>query len=399
VALTPEMRPPQRPSPRPTARAKQRRQGRLRLALAVALLSIAGFAIAALASSGTPTRRTSTAAPVASPPLSTAPALTTATATHSAATSATPVAGTTATQTGTSSVTATATPPAPVVVVDHPARVRLIVVPALPDDGHWRRPERWSGWPAPVLTTTLRLGLADPSQVAYVAWFRAARSQVALYPGSKNPEQTPLPRGPEQVPVRARSRLLAVFNAGFYEHDAPAGFFVNGLLYHPMIRGLGTVVQYRSGRIDVVAWHGGDRPGSNVIMARQNLVLFVNHARANPALDVSERWGSTWQGAPAVWRSGLGIDAHGNLIYLAAPNQTAPSLADLLLRVGAVRAIQLDINPAWPVLVTYGSRDAQAASLFVQNPNQNAGRFLSPGIKDFFAVYLRGPAPVGNEPY
>ena len=47
-----------------------------------------------------------------------------------------------------------------------------------------------------------------------------------------------LPRGPEQVPAGNRSRLLATFNSGFYEKDAAAGFYTNGLLYHPMIRGL-----------------------------------------------------------------------------------------------------------------------------------------------------------------
>ena len=48
-----------------------------------------------------------------------------------------------------------------------------------------------------------------------------------------------------------------------------------------------------------------------------------------------------------MWRSGVGIDARGNLIYAAANDQTVGSLAEILIRAGAVRAMQLDINSYW----------------------------------------------------
>jgi hypothetical protein len=166
-----------------------------------------------------------------------------------------------------------------------------------------------------------------------------------------------------------------------------------------MKRGLATVVAYRDGRVDVLRWQGGHRPAPEIVMARQNLPLFVDSGKLNPRLDVSQRWGSTLDGAPAVWRTGLGIDPQGNLIYVAAPNQTAPSLARLLLHAGAVRAMQLDINPAWPILVTYGRRGGGAPSLFVPNPNQSPISFLYPSLKDFFALYLREGTNRGREPF
>jgi hypothetical protein len=124
-------------------------------------------------------------------------------------------------------------------------------------------------------------------------------------------------------------------------------------------------------------------------MARQNLPLLVSGSSVAPGVNVSEAWGATLGGVPAVWRSAIGIDRNGNLLYVAAPHQTAPSLARILVHAGAVRAMELDINPAWPILATFGRPNAGEPSLFVPNPNQVATRFLSPNTKDFFAVYLR----------
>ena len=42
------------------------------------------------------------------------------------------------------------------------------------------------------------------------------------------------------------------------------------------------------------------------------------------------------------WRTGVGIDRRGNLIYAAADYQTVGTLAKILLRAGAVRAMQLE---------------------------------------------------------
>jgi hypothetical protein len=64
-----------------------------------------------------------------------------------------------------------------------------------------------------------------------------------------------------------------------------------------------------------------------------------------------------------------------------------------------VRAMQLDINPAWPAFITYGRRGAGAPSPFVPNPNQDAARFLYPGLKDFFALYLSRGADLAREPF
>jgi len=280
---------------------------------------------------------------------------------------------------------AIAGPPVPVNTPGPAAVVPLLPGPRVPP--RWRNPERWTGQPPAVLVTTVPTDSAGDA--ASIAWFRTSRTQVALYPGIKNPGSTPFPRGPEAVPTTGRPNLVATFNAGFYLKDAPGGFFAHGTLYAPMIRGLATVVGYRDGRIDIIRWSAGRRPGPGIVMARQNLSLLVAGGRVAPGVNVSTTWGITLGGVPAVWRSALGIDRNGNLFYVAAPNQTAPSLARILVHAGAVRAMELDINPAWPILTTFGLPNAREPSLFVPNPNQVATRFLSPNTKDFFAVYLR----------
>jgi len=251
----------------------------------------------------------------------------------------------------------------------------------------WRPMDTWAGTPAPVMVSTFPLSSATGAPLADVAWINTSHVDLALYPGYEGPGETSLPRGPEAVPPSARSRLLATFNSGFYEKDEAAGFFTNHTLYFPMIDGLATLVRYRDGHIDIVDWTGGARPGPDVLMARQNLSMLVDNGTATLRSAVNADWGLTLHGVAAVWRSGVGVDASGNLVYLAAPDQTSASFAALFVRLHVVRAMQLDINPEWPIFVTYGAAGARGAQLDVANPNQIATRFLYSSTKDFFALY------------
>ena len=98
--------------------------------------------------------------------------------------------------------------------------------------------------------------------------------------------------------------------------------------------------------------------------------------------------------AVRVWRTGVGLDRRGNLIYAAADRQTVTTLAQILKRAGAVRAMQFDINPEWPSLITYSHRSGLAPTKVVPNDQQPATRYLVPDDRDFFAVYRRLPGPL-----
>jgi hypothetical protein len=275
-----------------------------------------------------------------------------------------------------------------------PQRVRAVFTHPLAGEGVWRGTGPLVRGRPPVLLTTFRTEVDYPRIVAYVAWFDHTRSSVAFYPGRYEPPNAPV-RGPMQVPYGERWRLLATFNGGFIYRDGSNGSSINGLEYEPLRDGLATLIAYRDGRVDVKAWHGGPVAGRRIAFARQSLPLVVEDGRLNPALNDSSQWGFTLGNAVRVWRTGAGIDRHGNLIYAAADDQTVTTLAQILQRAGAVRAMQLDINPEWPTLITYSHHGGLIPDKIVPNYQQPATRYLVPDDRDFFAVYRKVPGPVG----
>jgi len=280
-----------------------------------------------------------------------------------------------------------------------PNAIAPILRPRLPGEGIWRSTGRIVDGAPPILVTTFRSETAYPRIVAYVAWFDHTRTQLALYPGRYEPPSAS-PRGPMQVPHGQRWKLLSTFNSGFLLRDSHGGFFLNGHSVAPLRQGQGTVVAYKSGRVDVVSWAGGATPPSNVVLAEQNLPLIVAHRRPNRLLSDGSLWGSTLGNAVRVWRSGIGVDGRGNLIYAAATDQTAATLADILIHAGAVRAIELDINAEWPSLITYGRGGVGNATKVVPNTQQSTARYLVPDDRDFFAIYRRtGRAALRSVPF
>jgi hypothetical protein len=274
-----------------------------------------------------------------------------------------------------------------------PPRVEPVFAHALPGEGIWARTGPAVRGRPPVLVTTFRTEVEYPRIVAYVAWFDHTRTALAFYPGRYEPPNAPI-RGPMSVPSGQRWRLLATFNAGFTHIDGNNGSAINGLSYEPLTYGLATLVGYRDGRVQIERWSGGPNAGAGIAFARQSLPPIIWNGKLNPALNDSSQWGATLGNAIRVWRTGVGIDRRGNLIYVAADDQTVTTLARILQRVGAVRAMQFDINPEWPSLITYRHAGGLVPTKVVPNVMQPATRYLAPDDRDFFAVYRRLPGPV-----
>lgn len=274
------------------------------------------------------------------------------------------------------------------VAQDAPAPIAAAVEPPLPGEGQWRATGPVVGGAAPVLVTTFRPDPNYPQMVAGVAWIDHSRTRLVLYPGRYEPPNDGAPLA--EVPPQLRSTLLATFNSGFkLEDTGGAGVYANGRVYAPLKDGQATVIGYSDGTVDVRAWTGGSSPGPGVIFARQNLPLIVENGRLNPALSDDALWGATLGNAIRVWRSGIGVDPHGNLIYAAADSQTAQSLARILQHAGAVRAMQLDINYEWTTFNFYGAFGAADPAKLLPGMDRPATRYLTPDDRDFFAVYAR----------
>jgi phosphodiester glycosidase len=274
-----------------------------------------------------------------------------------------------------------------------PPNIKPVFPHALPAEGAWASTGPLIDGGPPVLVTTFRTELDYPSIVAYVAWFDHTRTALAFYPGRYEPPSAPI-RGPMSVPHGQRWRLLATFNAGFTYIDGHNGSAINGRTYEPLEDGLATLIGYRNGRIRITTWTGGPNVGPNIAFARQSLPPIIVNGKLNPALNDSSQWGATLGNAVRVWRTGVGVDRRGNLIYAAANDQTVITLARILQRAGAVQAMQFDINPEWPSLITYTHDHGLVPTKIVPNVMQPATRYLVPDDRDFFTVYRRLPGAI-----
>jgi hypothetical protein len=271
---------------------------------------------------------------------------------------------------------------------DAPAPITPAITPALPGEGQWRSTGPVVGGAAPVLVSTFRPDPNYPQLVAGVAWIDSSRTSLGLYPGRYEPPNASNPVG--EVPGSLRSKLLATFNSGFRLEDSTgSGYYADGHTYAPLKDGQATLVAYRNGTVDVRAWSGGSNPGPDVVFARQNLPLILEGGRLNPNLSDSSLWGATLGNAIRVWRSAVGVDAHGNLMYAAANDQTADSLARLLQRAGAVRAMELDINYEWVSFNFFGTFGAGQPAKLLPGMDRAPTRYLTPDDRDFFAVFAR----------
>ena len=269
----------------------------------------------------------------------------------------------------------------------HPGNIAPLIHPALAGEGVWVPSETWTRTSSPVQIAQFRSDPLYPQMVAGVAWIDPHRSDVVLYPGRLEPSVS-VPRGLMEVPPSLRSRLLATFNSGFKLQDSHGGFALGGVTYAPLQNGMGTIVRYRDGRMDIVSWAGGHSVGPTVDYARQNLPLIVSGGRPNPNLSDGPEWGATLGNAVRVWRSGIGIDARGDLVYAAANDQTVGSLAEILIHAGAIRAMQLDINDYWTSFNSYAAPGGGQPSKLLTSMVRPADRYLSADDRDFFAVYL-----------
>lgn len=276
---------------------------------------------------------------------------------------------------------------------ERPPRIKLVFAHRLPGEGIWRPTGPPVEGGAPVLMTTFRTELDYPRIVAYVAWFDHTRTALAFYPGRYEPPNAAV-RGPMMVPYSQRWRLRATFNGGFTYTYGWNGSTDNGRMNEPLKDGNATLIGYKDGRVAIVKWRGGPNAGPSVAWSRQSLPPIVWNGKVNPKLDLSIKWGDTLGNAVRVWRTGVGIDRNGNLIFVAADAQTVISLAKIFQRVGAVRAMEFDINPYWHTLITYTHHHGLVPTMVEPQPNHSANRYLVPDDRDFFAVYRRLPGTI-----
>ena len=255
--------------------------------------------------------------------------------------------------------------------------------------------------------------LVPPGAVlrAGIAWMDTKLLSARLYSGSISPGGVGYKFTAPVLPDAAAT-LVAAFNGGFKMADAHGGYYTEGRLIDPLVTGDASVVIYASGAITVGAWGADVRMTPSVVAVRQNLVPLVAAGKPTALAEGHDwrAWGNTCglkscaASVPSIehqWRSGLGVTADGALVYAVGPALDPLQLALLLVRAGAVRGMELDINPGWPVFAAYrpatpNGRAAPSNGTRLLATHLGAATFFEESYaRDFITMSAR-PVPGGR---
>jgi hypothetical protein len=197
---------------------------------------------------------------------------------------------------------------------------------------------------------------------------------------------------------------VAVFNGGFKQAAKAGGEVVDGVTLNPLVAGDSTVVIDAAGHWEMGVWGAKGFPTKsfNPVAYRQNLAPLVSGGVvvASAQKELWGQWGDPLHESPLTPRTALGVDANGNLIYVASMGGVMPGvLGEALVDAGAVSGMELDMNPYWPIAGAGGvaHSPAQLASQFVVTvPGQeHAPSIFSGGWERDFFVVMAEPSKWG----
>jgi hypothetical protein len=225
---------------------------------------------------------------------------------------------------------------------------------------------------------------------AFVAWMDPQLTRPAVVPGVGDPMQSPWGG---QVAPDQRPFLVASFNGGFKWSDFDGGVIAFGSSYRSPVAGEGSLIVYDDGSFTVGQWGRDNDPAKTVVGLRQNLGILVDGGAPTAAASSPGSWGASVIGVNTM-RGGIGVDGNGALVW-AGGRMSPVDLARALISAGAVRAMELDINPDWVGFNSYdvGPDDvAHGNGLFGAT---GADRYLRPDNRDFIAMFVRGTLVAG----
>jgi hypothetical protein len=276
------------------------------------------------------------------------------------------------------------------------AAVRPPTLPLLPGEAPLAHEGEWvpnrDGDMAPALYSAyFRADPAYPSQIVGVAWMNQDLTATHLFAGTAEPVPG-TPPVDALFPQDLRARLVGVFNSGWKMRDSEGGFYTAGKALVPLHNGAASLVVDTSGRVSIGEWGRDARLGPTVAAVRQNLHLIVDGGRPVDGLadNATGAWGSSRNQFQYTWRSGLGTDRSGNLVYLAGDQLTLAGLAAAMTKAGVQRGMELDIHPKTVTftIITRTSSGPTATKLLpaMVDPTD---RYLTPDRRDFLAVTRR----------
>jgi hypothetical protein len=215
-----------------------------------------------------------------------------------------------------------------------------------------------------------------------VVRINAAVTRPVLYAGAAEPGGT----WPYQTAIGAleKATLVAAFNSGFHTNSSAGGWYDHGRTAVALRVGAASLVIRADGSATVGMWGRDASLTPDVVSVRQNLGLLVD---GGTNLGAAGSWGATLGNVRYTWRSAVGVDGAGDLVYAGGPGLDGQGLAQVMIQAGAVRAMELDINPQWVSFCYYTG--AGAGSVLLPGMNYGPSHWLSGSERDFVAVLLR----------
>ena len=226
---------------------------------------------------------------------------------------------------------------------------------------------------------------------AFVAWMDPQLVRPVVVPGAGDPGG-PWPWG-GQVAPESRRFLVAAFNGGFKWNDFSGGVLAFGRGFRDLAPGVASLIVYDDGSYTVGMWGRDTDPAKPLAAVRQNLQLLVDGGAPTGAAGNPGAWGGS-VGGVATMRSAVGVDRNGSLVW-AGGRLSPADLANALVAAGAMRGMQLDINPDW---VNFNEYDVGTDGSVRGNGvfgATGANRYLSPDSRDFIAIMVRGTVATG----
>jgi hypothetical protein len=278
---------------------------------------------------------------------------------------------------------------------DAPADIAPFAAGSIPGEGVFAPLVNGPGGDPVVESAALRPDADHTSALAYVAWLNQKALSFTLHPGYQQPGGEW--KEPDSIGAAERPGLVATWNGGFKiePDDAMGGFYEDGRTAVPLVDGKAAEVFYKDGSLKIGQWGRDLHMAGDVAAVRENLNLLVDNGTVTVGQGdgSSAQWGYTISNSYYIARSGVGITAKGDIVYVGGGQLSVYTLAKLLKAAGAVNGMELDINPAWTSFMTYNA---------AQNPqtptpsklwefDQPANRYYSPSDRDFVAVHTRKP--------
>lgn len=266
-----------------------------------------------------------------------------------------------------------------------------LVTPKLDGEGDFKTVVTVRDQPA-IQIAYLRPDAEHTSYLSGVAWMSGSLLKFVQHPGFSDPGHMNLWSQPASIPTAQKANLAATFNGGFKIKNSRGGFYADGHTAGTLTKGAASLVVYTDGHSDIISWPG-TTPGHDIVSIRQNLTLLINNGEIAPNLNknVLANWGWTIKNAYFVWRTGIGITSTGDYVFVAGNALSIQSLANLLQRAGAVRAMELDINAEWISYMWYtpGATATSPVPHKLLDFARPADRYFRPTSRDFFAVYAK----------